>query len=90
MFFDDHRKIATVMVGRKSGKGERISTPSEMMPESVVKNEEGEIDGRHVAAQDAMSAIHEKSPHKFMQAMMNFIDLHQNHNDSDADSQPSE
>jgi len=45
----------------------------------VVKHEDGEIDGRHLAAQEALGAIHSKSPEGFMNALMNFIDLHDHH-----------
>ena len=40
-----------------------------------------ELDGRHIAAQDAINAMHEKSPEKLRQALMNFMDLHNMHND---------
>lgn len=62
-------------MAKRSAKGQRLSGPAPMKTE-VVKTDEGEIDGRHVAAQDAMAAMHEKSPMKFMDAMSNFIDLH--------------
>jgi hypothetical protein len=38
--------------------------------------ENGEIDGCHVAANDVMKAIEEKSPQKLMQALSNFLDMH--------------
>lgn len=63
----------TIMAKRKPD-GEKLSE-SPMKPE-VVKDEDGQVDGRHVAAQDIMSAIHEKSPEKLMNALANFHDLH--------------
>jgi len=50
-------------------------SPTEMKPE-VVMDEGGEVDGRHLAAQEMIAAHKEGSAHKLMQAMMNFIDLH--------------
>jgi hypothetical protein len=75
MFFDDAKKIATVMRGKRSAKGERELDPSPMKPE-VVKNDDGEVDGRHVAMQDFMSAHSEGSPAKMAMALANFIDMH--------------
>ncbi len=77
MFFDDHKKAITTMMSRRGPKGgAKVMGPASMKPE-VVKTEDGEMDGRHAAAQDAMAAMHEKSPAKFMEAMKNFIDIHQ-------------
>lgn len=76
MFFgDDHKKIATVMAGRRNSSGDRIASPTEMKPE-ITKTEDGEIDGRHSAAQDMIAAFHEKSPERLSQAMKNFMDIH--------------
>lgn len=46
------------------------------MASEVTKTEDGEIDGRHIAAQDMLGAMHEKSPQKLMEALANFIDIH--------------
>lgn len=73
---DDKKTVATIMKMRKSAKGESLG--SAPMKSEVVKDEAGEIDGRHVAAQDMMMALHEKSPEKLMKAMANFHDLHVN------------
>lgn len=75
MFFDDRKKAITTMMGRRNSKGERTVAPAPMKTE-VVKNEDGETDGRHLAAQDAISALHEKSPERLMKAFANFIDIH--------------
>lgn len=71
---DDKRKIATIIASRRSAKGEPLGR-AEMKVE-VVKKENGEIDGRHVAAQDIMMSLAEKSPEKLMNALGNFFDLH--------------
>ncbi len=73
---DDKKRIATIISSRKSAKGEDLGAAP--MKSEVVKNEAGEIDGRHLAAQEMMSALHEKSPEALMRSMMNFIDLHSN------------
>lgn len=75
MFFEDHKKAINTLMARRSAKGQRLAGPAPMQPE-IVKTEDGQTDGRHVAAQDAMMAMHEKSSQKFMDAMSNFIDLH--------------
>lgn len=71
---DDKRKISTLISSRKSAKGEDLGS-APMKPE-IVKSEGGEIDGRHVAMQDFLAGVHEKSPEKMMRAMGNFHDLH--------------
>lgn len=75
MFFDDHKKAITTMMAKRNAKGEKISGPVPMKAE-VVKKEDGEVDGRHVASQDMMAAFHEKSPERLMHALSNFVDIH--------------
>lgn len=79
---DDKKKIATIISSRKTARGESLGS-APMQPE-IVKTEDGEIDGRHVAAQDIMSALHEKSPEKLMRALGNFHDLHGNYKAPDS------
>lgn len=71
---DDKKRIATIMASRKTAQGENLGSAS-MKPE-IVKTEDGEIDGRHVASQDMIAALHEKSPEKLMRALVNFHDIH--------------
>jgi hypothetical protein len=70
---DKKRAMTTIMSKRNPKDGSMSAAP---MSTEVTKNDEGEMDGRHSAAQDMMMAIHEKSPHKLMEAMANFHDLH--------------
>lgn len=77
---DDKRRIATIMASRKSAKGEDLGA-APMKPE-IVKHEDGEIDGRHVAMKDFLAGVHEKSPEKMMHALGNFHDLHMSMKDS--------
>lgn len=86
MMWDKKRALSSILSGRKDEDGERLFEPTEMKNE-VVKDEDGEIDGRHVAAQDMLSAFHEKSPEKLMHAMGNFIDMHMNYSEPDQDDQ---
>ncbi len=74
MFFDDNKRIATVIVGKRNSKGKRTETP---MANEESKTEDGEIDPMHLAAEDIISAHHEKSPQQLMEALANFIELHQ-------------
>lgn len=65
----------TVMAKRGAKGGPVISGPAPMK-EEMSMTEPGEPDGRHAAAQDMISAMHEKSPEKLMHAMANFHDIH--------------
>ncbi len=76
MMMWDKKKTMESIMGRKNIDGSEASAPAPMKPE-ISKNEDGEIDGRHVAAQDMISAFHEKSPERLKEAMANFIDIHQ-------------
>lgn len=71
----DIGKMAKIVMEKRSSKGESLSGPTPMNSEKVMKSD-GSEDGRHVAAQDLMSAMNEKSPQKLMEALSNFIDLH--------------
>lgn len=75
MFFDDHKKAITTMMGKRDSKGERTMSPTPMKAE-IVKTEEGEPDGKHAAMQEFMAAHSEGSPHKMAQALSNFMDIH--------------
>lgn len=77
MFFDDHKKASTIIRGKRSAKGVRESDPTPMKPE-IVKNEDGSMDGKHVAMQDFLSAHQEGSPLKMSQALENWHDIHAN------------
>ncbi len=73
MMHDTKKALMTIMRSRKDSKDPGMAAP---MKTEEVKSEDGEPDGRHAAAQDMMMAMHEKSPEKLMQAMINFHDLH--------------
>ena len=85
MFFDDHKKTAQIIVGRKKANGERVSEPTEMQAETV-KTEDGELDGRHEAMQDFLAAHKDNSPEGMMNALANFIDIH--HSMAEEDEEP--
>jgi hypothetical protein len=72
MIHDDKKALTTIM-SRRSKDGSTVSSP---MAEEVSKDEDGNVDGRHAAAQDIIMAMHEKSPQKLMEALSNFHDLH--------------
>jgi hypothetical protein len=75
MIHDLKKGIATVMSTRKDPETEELS--SAPMKAQVVKDEDGEIDGRHAAAEDILAAIHAKDPMKLVEALGNFHDLHE-------------
>ena len=73
---DLKKRITTVMASRRSPSGEPLAGPAPMNPELPSKDEDGEVDGRHAAATDIISAMHEKSPAKMVEALANFMDMH--------------
>lgn len=73
MFFDEKKALTTIISKRKSD-GEKVSAAP--MKTEEVKSEDGKEDPRHLAAQDILSAIHEKSADKLNQALQNHHDLH--------------
>lgn len=77
--FDEKKTIATIVSKRHPKTGEHSAAP--MASERPTKLEGGEIDGRHAAAQDVMSAVHEKSPQKLAEALANFHDIHKMHSE---------
>ena len=70
--------MATVMA-RRAVHGEPDSGPGTPVKPEVVKSDDGEPDGRHAAAEDMIAAFHEKSPHKLMESLANFMELHKAH-----------
>jgi predicted Abi (CAAX) family protease len=74
--WDKKKQLQTVMARRRDGKGEVIAAVAPVKPE-IVKDDEGHIDHLHVAAQDMLSAIHEKSAEALMRAIVNFIDMYE-------------
>jgi len=74
--WDKKKMMQTIMKRRRDGKGEVIAEMAPIKPE-VMKDEGGMIDKCHVAAQDMLAAIHEKSPEALMRAMVNFMDIYE-------------
>ncbi len=72
MFFDDKRRAVTTMMARRSPKGDKISGPAPMKNE-LVMDEDRVPDGRHMAAQDILAALYEKSPEALMKSLDNFM-----------------
>ena len=75
MFFDEHKKSATIIAGRRNAQGDRTMEPTPMKAENA-RSEVGQVDGRHLAAQEMLAAIHEGSALKLMDAIGNFMDIH--------------
>jgi hypothetical protein len=75
MFFDDHAKSINTIMSKRHPKGMVEMDQTPMKPE-IVKTQDGEMDGKHLAAQDILAAHHSKSASKMREAMENFIDLH--------------
>lgn len=81
MMMDDHKKAITIMMSKRNSDGKKTMDHVPMKDE-VSKTEDGEMDGRHVAAQDIMAAHHDQSPQKLMEALAHFIDIHHAQKDS--------
>jgi hypothetical protein len=81
MFFEDPKKTAHTIIGKRDSKGNRSMAPTEVKPE-ITKMEDGQMDGRHAAMEDFMAAHEEKSPQKMADAMKNFMDIHNSESDS--------
>lgn len=75
MMWDRKKQIGALVQKRREGGGP-IEISASPMKSEVVKDEDGMPDGRHMAAQDMMGAMAEKSPEKLMTALANFMDLH--------------
>lgn len=71
--------LQNIVRKRHPKTGEHSEAP--MASERPTKMENGEIDGRHAAAQDVMSAMHEKSSQKLAEALANFHDIHKMHSE---------
>lgn len=80
--WDKRQQLGTIMKRRRGSSDEPIPMSAPMKNE-ISMDEPGEMDGRHMAAQDMLAAMHEKSPEKMKQAMSNFIDLHMSRGDED-------
>jgi hypothetical protein len=65
--------MQTIM-SKRTPKGDKVSEAP--MKTEEVRTEDGQTDGRHVAAQDILAAIHGKSAEQLMHALANFHDLH--------------
>lgn len=76
MIIPDHKKMMATAMARRAQMGEPATGPGTPVKPEVVKSEDGEPDGRHAAAEDMIAAFHEKSPHKLMQSLANFMELH--------------
>lgn len=83
MIIPDHKKAMMTIMSRRKPGGEPVAAGP--MKEEKVMSEQGEPDGRHMAAQDVLAAMHEKSPEKLMHALGAFHDLHMAHKDSAVD-----
>lgn len=73
MIYPDDKQHIMTIIAKRDANGKRSAAP---MKQEIVKDEDGEMDGRHAAAQDVIAAMHEKSPEKLMQALSNFVDMH--------------
>lgn len=81
MFFDDNKRAITTMMAKRNGKGDMTMNPTPMKPE-ISTDDGGVPSGLHAAAQDIISAHHEKSPQKLAEALGNFLNIHKSEGDT--------
>ena len=85
--WDKKKQLTTIMARRRGSDGGAITAETPMKPEAAM-SEGGEIDGKHIAAQEMMEAFHAKSAHGLNEAMSNFIDLHLNEKPGSTEVEP--
>ncbi len=73
MIIPDLKRMKGSVIARREKDGEVMEGP--LKPE-ITKSEDGEMDPKHVAAQDMLMAMGEKSAQKFSEALSNFLELH--------------
>lgn len=74
MMWDKKKELGTIIKRHRDGAGK---APSEAeMKNQVELSEGGEIDPKHLASEEMISAFHNKDPMKMKEAMSSFIDLH--------------
>lgn len=74
--WDKKHQIQTIMSRRRKADGGIISEMAPIKPE-VVKDADGELNHLHIAAQDILSAVHEKSAEALMRALVAFVDMYE-------------
>ena len=83
MLMDPSKAVASIIRKRKGG----TSPQEKHLP---LKNTDGELDPRHMAAEDILSAIHSQSTSHLMEALANFHDLHKMHGEHPMTEQSEE
>lgn len=66
MIIPDHKKLMTILVNKRNAKGEKVAQVADMQPESSRYDEHPELQSH---AENLIAAIHEKSPHKVIEAL---------------------
>lgn len=74
--FWDKKKQMGAMVMKRKRHGDGTAPEMAPMKNEEVKTEDGEVDGKHLAAQDMLMAIHSKSADQLRHAMENFMTIH--------------
>lgn len=75
MFFEDPKKVAMTIIAKRHPRTSELLS-SDPMKEEHVKTEDGQADGRHVAAQEIISAHNQGSAQKLSEALSSFLDMH--------------
>lgn len=80
IMMDPHKAVAAII---KSRGGDKAPRKNEM-----TKPTDGELDPRHMAAEDVMMAIHSKNIHHLKEALSNFHDMHMMHREREEQMGP--
>lgn len=79
MMLDEKRAVGAIMKRRKqAGAGQEADKNI-----TLTKPTDGELDPRHMAAEDVMNAFHSRNVHHLKEALGNFHDLHKMHNEEE-------
>lgn len=74
IMMDPHKAVVSIIKKRKGA-----STDEQSAKGKLPMDTDGELDPRHMAAEDVMAAFHSKSVQHLKEALGNFHDLHQMH-----------
>jgi hypothetical protein len=72
IMIDPRKAVASIITKRKG-------TPEPDVAAKLTEDTAGELDPRHMAAEDVMAAFHSKDIHHLKEALANFHDLHMMH-----------
>lgn len=83
IMMDPHKSVVAIMKKRKAGMPDGASAEGHL-----TEKDDGNLDPRHMAAEDVMNAFHSKSVPHLKEALANFHDMHMMHREMEEQSGP--